>query len=291
MSTEAINWQDFKCRCSSIDKAFAKSRSNPVLTEKQVVRMAELEKKDTLTSNMVAELAELQVKKENGNKIILSDTFIDYLMEYYAWITKGKKPVSKELMYIQYVEKGKDVEKESIALLSEIEGIDYVKNEVRVYNEFLSGEPDVFVGDHIMNATKISDTKSDWDYPGFLKNIHSSITNGNDKQVKGYLDITGAREGEIARCLVNTPLKLVKDMHDALLRRMDVISSESPEFITEWTILERSMYFDDIPTHQRVWRKPVEPFNDFDRNYLYDRVKIAREWLYTFDEMYQKLNK
>lgn len=287
----SINWQDFRCRCSSIDKAFAKSRSNPVLTEKQVTRLDELEKKTDHTPKMTVEYAELLVKKENGSKIILSDTFIEYLMEHYAWVTTKKKAVSKELMYIQYVEKGKDVEKQSIELLNLVDGTEYVKNEERVYNDFLSGEPDIFIGDNIRNATKISDTKSDWDYPGFLKNIHAAITNGNDKQVKGYLDITGAREGEIARCLVNTPIKLVKDIHDALLRRMEVISSESPEFIKEWEILERSMYFDDIPPHKRVFKKPVEPFTEFERNYLYDRVKIARDWLYSFDEMYQKLNK
>lgn len=290
-ASNTINWSDFRCRCSSIDKAFAKSRSNPVLTEKQCLRLDELEKKSTLTSNMVAELAELQVKKGNGSKIILSDVFIEYLMEYYAWVTAKRKPVSKELMYVQFLEKGKEVEKESIELLNFVEGTEYVKNEERVYNDFLSGEPDVFIGDHVMNATKISDTKSCWDYPGFLKMINQAVSNPRDRQVKGYLDITGAMEGEIACCLVNTPLKIIKDFHDALLRKMDVISELSTEFIAEWEILERSMIFDDIPKHKRVWKQPIEPFNDFDRNYLYDRVKIARDWLYTFDEMYQKLNK
>jgi hypothetical protein len=287
----AYNWNDFRCRCSSIDKAFAKSRSNPVLTENQIKELSDLEARTTLTTKQAEKLAELLVKKENGTKIILSDTFIEYLMEHYAWVTTGKKPVSKELMYVQFLEKGKDVEKQSISLLSEIEGIDYVKNEERVYNDFLSGEPDVFIGENVMAATKISDTKSCWDYPGFLKMINQTVSNSRDKQVKGYMDITGAQEGEIACCLVNTPQKLVKDFYDALLRKMDVISDESPEFKSEWAVIERSMYFDDIPKHQRVWKQPIEPFSDFERNYLYDRVKIAREWLFTFDEMYQQLNK
>lgn len=289
MST--INWQDFRCRCSSIDKAFAKSRSNPVLTEKQCLRLDELEKKSTLTPNMVAELAELQVRKDNGKKIILSDTFIGYLMEHYAWVTAKKKRVSREMSYIQYVEKGKDVEQESIELLSRIEGIEYVKNEERVYNEFLSGEPDLFIGDHIMNATKISDIKSCWDYPGFLQKINNGIEPKYEQQIQGYMAITGATEGEIAYCLVNTPLKQIKDFHDDLLRKMPVISAESPEFIAEWEILERSMLFDDIPEHQRVWKQKIEPFEETTKQYLYDRVKIARDWLQAFDETYQNFNK
>lgn len=284
------NWQDFKCRCSSIDKAIAKSRSNPVLTEKQIARMDELEKKDKLTDNMFAELAELHVKKENGKKIILSDTYIEYLMEYYAWETSGKKSVDREVMYIQFVEKGKEVENESILLLNYVEGLNYQKNEQRVYNDFLSGEPDVFVGEEIMSATKITDLKSCWDYPGFLKKINQSIELKYELQIRGYMDITGATEGEIAYTLVNTPMRLAKDIHDALLRRMNVISEESPEFIKEWEILERSMFFDDIPKRKRVYKQKIEPFSDFDIQFLYDRVKIGREWLQTFDEMYQKLN-
>ena len=285
------NWGDFKCRCSSICKAVAKSRSNPVLSEKQIVRMEELEKRDKLTDSMIAELAELHVKKENGKKIILSDSYIEYLMEYYAWETSGKKSVDRETMYIQFVEKGKEVENESILLLNYVEGLNYQKNGQRVCNDFLSGEPDVFVGEEIMKATKISDLKSCWDYPGFLKKINQSIESKYELQIRGYMDITGATEGEIAYTLVNTPMRLAKDIHDALLRRMNVISEESPEFIKEWEIIERSMFFDDIPKSKRVWKQSIDPFSDFDRNYLYDRVKVARDWLYTFDEKYQKLNK
>jgi hypothetical protein len=55
------NWDDFKCRCSAITKMTATSRSNPVITEKQTVRLAELEAKSILTDNMKAEMAELLV--------------------------------------------------------------------------------------------------------------------------------------------------------------------------------------------------------------------------------------
>ena len=290
MST--INWDNFKYRCSSIDKAFAKSKSNPVLTEKQEKEFNELEKiAHILTETQSKRFAELLLKKENGSKIILSDTYIEYLMEYYSWATTGKKAVSKEVIYLQFVEKGKEVENDSILLLSQVEGLNYVKNEQRVENKYLSGIPDVFVGEEIMKATKITDLKSIWDYPGFLKKINQPVETKYDRQVKGYMDITGASEGEIADCLVDTPLWQQKDFHDLLLRKMNVISDESPAFRNEWEIIERSMTFEDIPKHKRVFKQKVEPFSDFDRNYLYDRVKIGREWLWKFDEMYQNLNK
>lgn len=288
MST--INFDNFKCRCSAISIMLSDSRSNPQITEGQLKRLEDYEKRDKLTEVQKVDMADLIQKRENGKKTILGDTIVAYLMEYYSWATAQKKSVSKEAMYIQFVEKGKDVEEESITLLSIIDGIIYSKNEERVENEYLSGIPDLFVGDNIMSATRISDIKSAWDYPGYLKKINTPVSKVNDLQIKGYMDITGATEGEVCDCLVNTPLRIVKDIHDSLLRRMNVISSESPEFINEYEILERSMLFDDIPHRQRVFRKKVEPFNEFDRNKLYDRVKIGREWLNNFHEMFVRLN-
>lgn len=285
-----FNADKFKCRCSAISNMISESRSNPTLTEKQTATLATLEQKEFLTERQQQELADLLIKKENATKVILSDTCIAYLMEWYSYETTGKKPVSKETMYVQYVEKGKDVEEDSIALLSIVNGVVYHKNEERISNDYLTGIPDIYVGEELMAATKISDIKSAWDYPTFLKKLNTPASRPNDLQIKGYMDITGATDGEVCDCLVNAPMRIMKDYHDNLLRKMNVVSSESPEFIKEWEILERSMIFDDIPYKQRVFKKPIEPFNDFDRQKLYDKVKICREWLQSFHEMYLKLN-
>jgi hypothetical protein len=239
---------------------------------------------------MKAEMVELLVKQSNSHKVVLSDTYIEYLMEWYSWHTTGKVPVSKETMYIQYVEKGKEVEKASLVLLSMVEGFVYEKNEERVQNEYLSGIPDTFKGEEIMQAEKIFDIKSSWDNPGFLKKIVQATTNGNDLQLKGYMDITGATEAKIAHCLVNTPESDRYDIRGYLLKKMKVVSEESPEFLAAYDELERSMIFDDIPIHKRVFKIKVEPFTEFDRQKVYDRVKIAREWLWNFHEQYEKIN-
>lgn len=286
-----VNFDLFKCRCSSNHKLLAESRSNPCLTEKQAIRLAELEQKDKLTINMTVEMAELVIKKGNSTKVILSDSCIEYLMEWYAWEVAGKVAVSKESMYIQFIEKGKDVEGVSITLLSVVDGELYYKNDERVSNDYLTGEPDVFKGDNIMSATKITDVKSAWDYPGFLKKINQPVSKSNDLQIKGYMDITGAPDGEVAYCLVNTPERILHDLRGFLLKKMDVVSEESPEFLREYEALAASMFFDDIPHHKRVFKIKIEPFPEFQRQQLYDRVKICREWLWKFDDMYEYLNK
>lgn len=290
MSNSPINWQDFKVRCSAITKILANSRSNPVLTEKQAIRMEELEKKATLTEVQTKELAELQVKKENGSKIILSDTCIEYLMEEYAWRTQKMIPVNKESLDLMALKKGKEGEGEAITMLIRLDKQWYKVHKERISNEYLSGEIDIYLGEEVMRATKITDIKNALDYPAFLKKINNGLENGQKEQVQGYMDITGAGEGEIANCLVSMSEELIIEMKWKVAKKMNAISIESPDFLEEWPKWERSMRFDHIPIQQRVFKIPIEPFSEFDRQRIYDRVKICRDWLSTFDEAYQKLN-
>ena len=293
-----INFNEFKVRCSAISMALSNSRSNPTITEKQIIRLKELESKPSLTDKMKEEMAELLVKKENGTKVILSDTCISYLMTEYAWRTEGMVSVTKELIDIPQMQKGSIVESESLKLLSIVDGqiynpnMDSEGNRQRVSNEYLSGEVDAFVGESIMNATIIPDIKSIWDYPTFLCKIHEPLTTANDWQLKGYGDITDTSDLFVANCLIDTPQHIIEGVKWKLLSKLNVISEESPEFIEKWKIIERSMIFEGkIPHHKRVFKKKVEPMSDEQRQLLYDRVKVCREWLNIFHETYQQLNK
>ena len=282
-------WENFKVRCSAIKEVMSNSRSNPQLTEKQKKRLDELHAKDNLTENQALEIAELELKAKNSEKVVLSDTCIEYLMEAYAYLTAQKQSVSKELD-IRYTAKGKMVEEESIMLLSKVEKRLYVKNEVRLENDFLTGEPDVHDGDHIKTCKKVIDIKSVWDYPGFLKKINQKPDAGYDYQLKGYMDLTGATEACIAYCLVNTPDLIVNDYKRRLFYKMNVATEENPEYLRQTALLEHSMFFDDIDIRKRVFKVPIDPFTDEQRQAVYDRVKVCREWLEIFHEQYEKLN-
>lgn len=291
-------FEDFKVRCSQISSVLAESRSNPCLTEKQAVRLSELEAKDKLTDNMKQELAELLVKKENSSKVILSDTCIAYLLEEYAWATERKVRVTKEIMDVHQMQKGIFVETESIQLLSIVDGVEYKANyndlgeRERVYNEYLSGEVDAYTGKSIMEAEKIPDIKSIWDLPTFLCKTQEPLTKANDWQIKGYMDITGAPEGFIANCLIDTPIHIQEKIKSRLLSKLSgvVVSEESQLFKDDWMILEWSMKFGHIPHHKRVFKKNVTPMSQFEKQALYDRVKVCREWLNNYHEWYQTIN-
>ena len=169
-----MDFNKFKCRCSAIGKIMSNSRSSAPLTEKQQQRLRELAYKLVLTENQKIELAELKLKEERSKDVVLSDTCISYLMEWYALNVYGKKSIQKEFDIV-YTKKGKLVEGDSLLLLSVVEGEIYQKNTERVENDYLSGEPDTYVGETIMSARKIIDIKSSFDYPIFLDKINKSL--------------------------------------------------------------------------------------------------------------------
>jgi hypothetical protein len=292
-----INFNNFKCRCSAIHSIVSNSRSNPCITEKQQLLLDELDKKETLTDKQKEERTRLIQLKDNSSKVILSDTAITYLLEEYSWKTQGMVRVTKEIMDVPQLQKGTIVEPQSLELLSYVDRVLYVANRdeneqrERVYNEYLSGEVDAYVGDSIMEAEIIPDVKSIWDYPTFLCKTQESLTLANDWQLKGYGDITNAPEIFIANCLVNADPETIEKIKWRLLGKMNVATDESPEFVEKWKIIERSMKFSHINPYLRVFKKPVERMTQFQQQFLYDRVKICREWLNNFHESYQKLNK
>ena len=284
-----INWDKVKVRCSGIGKIMAESRDNPSITPKQLERLDELEKKDKLTDNQRTEMIELLVKKANLSKISLSDTCIEYLMEVYAWETEGMIPIGKEALDLVQIKKGKLAENDGIKLLSIVRGNIYNKNTERVSNEFLSGEPDVFQGETLMGCEAIDDIKLSWDYPTYLKMGQKPLEKSYISQIRGYGDITGAKVLHISKCLVSAPHEVVEDMKWKLIRRMNVLTEESPEFLKEWEVWYRSMMFDHIPPTQRVNSIKVEPFTPEEKQKIYDRVKYCREWLNNFHQERIKL--
>lgn len=284
-----IEWDKWRCRCSAIRKMMSDSQKNPTLSEKQAARLKELEQRNTLTEPMRIEYTKLVQYRENAGKTILSDGCIGYLMDVYAWETGGRIRVGKELD-IEYLERGKMVEQECIDLLGFVENAFYEKNKERIYNDFLSGEPDIFTGEGIYKANKVVDIKSCQDHPTFLCKINSGLENGQAEQLQGYGDITGAKDLVVANCLVNLPEMQVMDKKYKLVRKLGCATDESPEFKEVWPQLYRSMVFDDIPHAQRVHKLKVEPFTDFERQAVYDRVKVCREWLNGFHERYLSLN-
>lgn len=260
------------------------------ISEVGLKRIAELEARTKpMTDAMKLEYAELVTKRDKPPTWEPSDTCIEYLMEVFAWETQGMIAINKESMDLMQLRKGKMAERDAVRLISLADGVLYLENKDRIGNEFLSGEIDTYLGESVLAATNITDIKNSFDYPTFLKKINNGLENGQKEQMQGYGDISGSQELYIANVLVDTPDEIVEDMKWRLVKKFGALTEESPDFVREWEKWERSMKFNHIPIHQRVFKIKVEPFTENEKIKVYDRVKQCREWLFNFNERYQSL--
>lgn len=291
------DWQLWKCRCSSISKILSNAQGSAPITEIQLKRLKELDEKPNRTDKQAIELTELVQKRENSKIVKLGDTCIAYLLEAYAWETEKMCSITKE-MDVEYFERGKKTEPESIELLKKVDRIDYLKNEYRFENDFLSGIPDVLSLYATLDeldglapaVSKIKDIKSCKDYPTFLYKIHKGLDPGNKEQLQGYGDILECEDLAVVFTLPTMPESIRNGYKMKLAYKMDAAIDQDKEFEAAWANLERSMIFDHMPAAKRVYKLPVQSFTLSEKEAVYDRVKHCREWLFNFDNMFKKLN-
>lgn len=284
------DFSKWKCRSSAISKMMSNSKDNAPLTDNQAKELAELEAKPTRTEKQGLRITELVLKQEKSKDVILSDTAIAYLVEAYAWETEKMCSITKE-MDVEYFERGRKTEPESIKLLNDVDKVQYLKNEFRVENDFLSGIPDVVTVSDEFTAKAIRDIKSTRDYPTFLYKIHKGLDAGNAEQLQGYGDILDCRDLGVAFTLPTMPESIRAGYKMKLAYKMNAAIYQDPEFEKAWANLERSMIFDHMPAARRVYKIPVVPFTPAEQAAVYERVKVCREWLNNFHQTYQRLNK
>lgn len=229
------------------------------------------------------ELPDLDKKKHED---VLSKSCQSYLVKTYALekYNRVRDVETKEMV------KGIVVEDDSIHMFSKVEGTLYEKNKTRLYNEYITGLPDLFDGESLENASRVIDIKSCWDIETFLKHVTEPMSSSHYWQLQGYLWLTNARTGVIAYCLTNTPESIINKEKERLLWKLDVATEENPLFKKEAEKLERNMRFDDIPFQERVIRVEVDR-NDDDIEKIEKKVLKCREYLTEFQEKHLQFTK
>jgi len=126
------------------------------------------------------------------------------------------------------MEKGIEVESDSIALLNSVRGLSLVKNAERRTDGNITGECDLWDAPRRTGH----DIKSSWSIATFPIVELDCTDSDYDWQMRGYLKLWDADEWHVDYCLVNTPDKLIG------------YEPQSLHFV------------DHIPAHQRVttWR-------------------------------------
>ena len=218
-----------------------------------------------------------KVDKEAG---VLSKTAQKHLIEVYIAEKYGRK---RDIQTKQ-MKKGIEAEQDSIDLLSMYLKLPFSKNEERFKNDFITGLPDIINGDTII------DIKSSYDLWTFLGNIPDKLDNLYYWQMQSYMWLTGTIKATIAYCLVNTPESIIQQEKYYLLKKMDVISEESPEFIKEAMKIEFNMTFDDISINERILTFNISRSED-DILRIENKVLKARTFLQELEQTHLNFNK
>jgi hypothetical protein len=220
------------------------------------------------------------VNKADKEAGVLSKTAQKHLIEVYIAEKYGRK---RDIQTKQ-MKKGVEAEQDSIDLLSMYLKLPFNKNEERFKNDFITGLPDIINGDTII------DIKSSYDLWTFLGNIPDKLDNLYYWQMQSYMWLTGTRNATIAYCLVNTPEGIIQQEKYYLLKKMDVISEESPEFIKEAMKIEFNMTFDDISINERILTFNVSRSED-DILRIENKVLKARTFLQELEQTHLNFNK
>ncbi len=215
--------------------------------------------------------------KANGE---LSKTAKSHLIEVYAKEFWG---VEKDIITKQ-MQKGKQAEGDGITLLSRVDKQLYQKNDEQKENEWICGHADIVEDD------RITDTKISWDALTFLPKLLEPIDKDYMYQLIGYMWLWQKKQGRVSHLLVDTPENIIQGEKYRLLRSMDVVSEDSPEFLRAARVLESNMRFGHIPIEQRV----INHYVSFDEEIIPKieaKVAKAREFLAEFHEKHLCQNK
>jgi hypothetical protein len=177
----------------------------------------------------------------------LSETCKTYLIDVFIKEKYGREKVLDN----KYINKGLQAEEDAITLFSRAKKSFFKKNDTRLTNEFLSGEPDLFVGETVTSATEIIDIKTSWDIFTFWKSKLDDLNKDYFYQLQGYMCLTGAKSSTLAYCLIDTPQILVDDEKKKLFYKMGLID-ENKDFIEACAKIDTNMVYSDIPIAERI---------------------------------------
>lgn len=157
------------------------------------------------------------------------------------------------------MEKGIEVEQDSIALLNRVRGLSLAKNTERRSNKHVTGECDLYDP----STRKGYDLKSSWSaktFPGWVVDCEDRMY---EWQCRTYLWLWDAEEWSVAYALVDTPERLIGyepiQMH---------IVGHIPEHmrLTEWTIKrdtsKEALIREKVEAAQAYYREVIAEFNE-----------------------------
>lgn len=232
----------------------------------------------------------------------LSETTKDHLLGLYIEHKYGRR----ENVLNKYIEKGNVREEDSITMVSRHMKKMFKKNDVRLSNDYITGEVDIFEGTSIAKATHTIDTKSSWNMHTFYKS-KKALDKMYYWQGQAYMALTGASKHTVAFCLCNNTDTAISDEKRKLAYAMHVLETtnkENQDYVDRCKQIEINHIFDiqafmneypwfefdndvndwqwDVPFQDRIHTYTIDK-NEDDIARMYERIKESREYLKTLN--------
>lgn len=241
--------------------------------------------------DLQSEITRLEPIKDD---FTLSQTALSYIGTLY----REYKFQRRQEFSSKYIEKGVQQEEDAITLLSLYLKRMLFKNAHRLTNDFITGEPDVFIGESIDKAEEGYDTKCSWSVWTFP--FEGPLDPKYYWQNMGYMALTGAKRWTTAYTLVNASAHQITSEKNKIWYAMGCPDETSDRYIEKRIEVEKNMIFDmaqfiddnpgydldcpdwkyDIPLSERIKLFTVER-DDQAIQMIYDRVTACRRFMNT----------
>jgi hypothetical protein len=120
----------------------------------------------------------------------------------------------------KYINKGKDQEQDSIELLNAVRFTNYKKNDIRIENEYMTGECDILADDRVI------DVKTSWNLETWPATPGEAHDNEYEWQGRAYLMLYEREIFELVFCMVTTKDEFLNQWEQIDLHRVDHIAPE-----------------------------------------------------------------
>lgn len=228
---------------------------------------------------------------------LLSETAKDYLID----VLLDHKYGRVDNLTNKYVIKGHKREDDSITIVSRYMKRMFTKNTTRLNNEFLTGEPDLFEGASIDNATHTIDTKTSWSMSTFWRS-KKALDKMYYWQGQAYMALTGAKKHTVAFCLVNGTIENIINEKNKARYALNIIDpdTENEEYNAMCRQIEINHIFDiqaflnehpwfefhndvnnwswDVPWTERIHTFTIDR-DDVAIESMYNKIKFCREYI------------
>jgi hypothetical protein len=117
----------------------------------------------------------------------------------------------------KFIIKGREQEQDSIKLLNSARFTSYEKNDVRIVNEWLTGEADIVTDDLII------DIKTSWSLETFPATPEEADDSSYEWQLRAYMMLYDKPRAELTFCMVSTDPELLNEYENLSLHQVNHI--------------------------------------------------------------------